>query len=621
MFFKRLLRIKKHSTNSNDGKKAALLFSSLFLNGKSSSGSIISNTAHRGCSSSKSFSTVSPNNAGKTSSEHHRRFLGGGLAALGGALAYYSLPTSDDNDEDDHLAKDPRDDRLRVTPHEKVAKLHSFLGDENRILAHAKPLKSSSKVIHFGLFSDGEISRKEKRRSVKKDSGETIVLNVPDAYIVSASTAASDEDLGETFTKLLDENKIDTRQATQMFVLAQRRLKSESGWKAYVDFLPRRMDLVPVFWTEGEIERGLKGTVLYEMVKTQKERLKEEYETVVKDAFDANVLPKLKEIIIPSSSSSVFVSLFGGNANETSPLSFEEFLWAKALFWTRALTIPLENGRVIVEALVPLVDACNHSTKKPNARYQLSNDLKSVELRVPSKIEDNMTSEDEIKITYGVENVERAFFTYGFVDEDATRTILPFVWSDDDDTKTYASCLDLKRLPKIVQLDLENAKKGASAFSGDPEVREALRILGMRGEQLAMELRALLGVKETLALTPSERISKRERANQRKKGRLFSSFGRSKTNTGGGVPDADEIVTDHRRLENRGLKRAIETALKHLDETDDAEDKIGKEEENNKEKGDPTTSARRMEEAKRYRKKVREILQSYLEASSKHWKL
>ena len=228
MFFKRLLLIKNHNTNSNDGKKAALsLFSSLFLNGKRSSNSISSN-AYRGCSSSKSFSTVSPNNGGKSSPEHHRRFLGGGLAALGGALAYYSLPTTDENDENDRLAKDPRDDRSSLTPHEKVAKLHSFLGDENRILARAKPLKSSSKVIHFGLFSDGEISRKEKRHSVKKESGETIVLNVPDAYIVSASTAAnSDEDLGEAFTKMLDENKIDTRQATQMFVLAQKIEKRE----------------------------------------------------------------------------------------------------------------------------------------------------------------------------------------------------------------------------------------------------------------------------------------------------------------------------------------------------------------------------------------------------------
>ena len=123
MFFKRLLLIKNHNTNSNDGKKAALsLFSSLFLNGKRSSNSISSN-AYRGCSSSKSFSTVSPNNGGKSSPEHHRRFLGGGLAALGGALAYYSLPTTDENDENDRLAKDPRDDRSSLTPHEKVAKI------------------------------------------------------------------------------------------------------------------------------------------------------------------------------------------------------------------------------------------------------------------------------------------------------------------------------------------------------------------------------------------------------------------------------------------------------------------------------------------------------------------
>ena len=90
---------------------------------------------------------------------------------------------------------------------------------------------------------------------------------------------------------------------------------------------------------------------------------------------------------------------------------------------------------MVVEALVPLVDACNHSTSRANARYQLSQDLKSVELRVPSKIEDKLTGEDEIKISYGIENVERAFFTYGFVDDDVKSTILPLVWTDDEHAK------------------------------------------------------------------------------------------------------------------------------------------------------------------------------------------
>ena len=525
------------------------------------------------------------------------------------AVACVALP----NDSDD-LARDPRDDLedlgLGNSAHERAAKLHGFIGERHRVLAHAKPISDSNtkhrKVVEFGLFSDGPVARRDKKvqQAKKESNGETIVLNVPDAYIISASTAAADERLGETFGRLLDENKIDTRQATQLFVCAQRRLKGESGWKPYVDFLPRKLDGVPVFWSDGEIERGLKGTVLREMVETQKVRLKEEYENVAKNAFDAHVVPKLKEIV-PSS----IMNVFRGN-NSTSPLSFEEFLWAKAIFWTRALTLPVENGRVVVEALVPLVDACNHSTSRANARYQLSQDLKSVELRVPSKIEDKLTGEDEIKISYGIENVERAFFTYGFVDDDVKSTILPLVWTDDEHAKTHKSCLELKQLPKIVQLDLENAKKGASAFAGDDDVKEALRILGMQGEQLAMELRALLGVKETLTLTPAERAAKKRERAKKRRGGLFASLLGSSRRKNVPIDDTDEIVTDHRRLENRGLKRAVETALKRLDEI---EIEI-------RESDDPT-SARRLEDAKRYRKNIREILQAYLEASSKHWKM
>ena len=534
------------------------------------------------------------------------------LAMSCAAVAYVALP----NDSDD-LARDPRDDLHDLGgnsgAHERAAKLHGFIGERHRVLAHAKPMPRFSdsttkhrNVVEFGLFSDGPVARRDKKvQQTKKESkGETIVLNVPDAYIISASTAAADERLGETFGRLLDENKIDTRQATQLFVCAQRRLKGESGWKPYVDFLPRKLDGVPVFWSDGEIERGLKGTVLREMVETQKVRLKEEYENVAKNAFDAHVVPKLKEIV-PSS----IMNVFRGN-NSTSPLSFEEFLWAKAIFWTRALTLPVENGRVVVEALVPLVDACNHSTSRANARYQLSQDLKSVELRVPSKIEDKLTGEDEIKISYGIENVERAFFTYGFVDDDVKSTILPLVWTDDEHAKTHKSCLELKQLPKIVQLDLENAKKGASAFAGDDDVKEALRILGMQGEQLAMELRALLGVKETLTLTPAERAAKKRERAKKRRGGLFASLLGSSRRKNVPIDDTDEIVTDHRRLENRGLKRAVETALKRLDEI---EIEI-------RESDDPT-SARRLEDAKRYRKNVREILQAYLEASSKHWKM
>ena len=51
-------------------------------------------------------------------------------------------------------------------------------------------------------------------------------------------------------------------------------------------------------------------------------------------------------------------------------------------------------------------------------------------------------------------------------------TILSLVWTDDEHVKTHKSCLELKQLPKIVQLDLENAKKGASA-PGDDDLKVA----------------------------------------------------------------------------------------------------------------------------------------------------
>ena len=119
------------------------------------------------------------------------------------AVAYVALP-NEDND-DDLIARDPRDDDLGGNAHERAATLHGFIGERYRVLAHAKPLprsldsRTTTKHREFGLFSDGTVARRDKKVQAKKESGETIVLNVPDAYIISASTAASDERLGETF--------------------------------------------------------------------------------------------------------------------------------------------------------------------------------------------------------------------------------------------------------------------------------------------------------------------------------------------------------------------------------------------------------------------------------------
>ena len=109
------------------------------------------------------------------------------------AVAYVALP-NEDND-DDLIARDPRDDDLGGNAHERAATLHGFIGERYRVLAHAKPLprsldsRTTTKHREFGLFSDGTVARRDKKVQAKKESGETIVLNVPDAYIISTSTS------------------------------------------------------------------------------------------------------------------------------------------------------------------------------------------------------------------------------------------------------------------------------------------------------------------------------------------------------------------------------------------------------------------------------------------------
>ena len=128
--------------------------------------------------------------------------------------------------DDEIIGREQRDDDLGGKAKESEATLHGFIGERYRVLAHAKPLprsldsRTTTKHREFGLFSDGTVARRDKKVPAKKESGETIVLNVPDAYIISASTAASDERLGETFGRLLQLGRASCREGVQISVVA-----------------------------------------------------------------------------------------------------------------------------------------------------------------------------------------------------------------------------------------------------------------------------------------------------------------------------------------------------------------------------------------------------------------
>jgi hypothetical protein len=582
-----------------------------------------------GCNFLTVFANVSgfgnrDNSASAARNEHFRRTkVVLAAVSVSSLLAFLAWQESF---AEDRLGTDPRDDLMKSSGYERVVKMEGFIGPKRYTGAHARPIEGKGGKQQFGLFSDGFGRDLEK---VRKDlrAKESVVIEVPEEFVMSSNAAKADETFGATFEKLMRENAVDSRIACQLFLVIQRRLRDRSAWKEYVDFLPRRMDLVPVFWSEKEMD-VLRGTIMFEMVQTQKKRLREEYENVAKKAFDDSILPKLTDFASANyfqySSSLLFSSIFK-NSSTTRGLSFEEFLWAKAIFWTRALSIPNSSGSLEhgVEALVPLIDCANHSTKRANARYQLSADAKSVELRVISKVEEKLTSDDEIKISYGIENVERSFFTYGFVDEDLESILLPLVWESSSNSSSsisssnlHKSCIELRQLPRILQLNIKHAQKGASAFEDDTECREALRILGMRGEQLARELRGILGVKESLLETPSEKLQHQQERRRKYAGATTIGLFRSFSNGSSNKVDADDVeVRDVRRLEQRGLKQAVQIALDKLNES---EEKI-KQNDTAVDEGDET-SLRRIAEAKLYRAKVRKVLEAFLLASGK-WKM
>ncbi len=71
-------------------------------------------------------------------------------------------------------------------------------------------------------------------------------------------------------------------------------------------------------------------------------------------------------------------------AGETADASFRHFLWAHSAFWSRAQSLAqLDSGQTdssrsnsggaVVEAIVPGMDFCNHSSR-PNCRWELQDD-------------------------------------------------------------------------------------------------------------------------------------------------------------------------------------------------------------------------------------------------------
>ncbi|CAN8306529.1 unnamed protein product [Cochlearia groenlandica] len=314
---------------------------------------------------------------------------------------------------------------------EEARRLQVFVEwlEANGVELRGCEIKYSHSLKGFGIFS-----------STSTQSGDVLVV-VPLDLSITPMRVLQDPLLGPHCQQMFQqEDQVDDRFLIILFLTFER-LRKHSSWKPYLDMLPSRFTN-PLWFSDDEI-LSLQGTNLHRATQLQKKKLLSLYHEKVEGL--------LKKLLV----------LDGDSESE---VSFEHFLWANSVFWSRALNIPLPHSFVFpqspedvagspsthspetdsgtsnsemiqdqvpgvtsvgpgdtvwVEGLVPGIDFCNHDLK-PVATWEVDG-TRSVS-RIPFSmyllsVAEHPTSNKEISISYGNKGNEELLYLYGFVIE------------------------------------------------------------------------------------------------------------------------------------------------------------------------------------------------------------
>ncbi|CAI0429120.1 unnamed protein product [Linum tenue] len=129
--------------------------------------------------------------------------------------------------------------------------------------------------------------------------------------------------IGPDCRAMLEEGEVDDRFLMILFLVVERLRENNSSWKPYLDMLPTTFGN-PLWFTDDEILE-LEGTTLYRATQLQKKTLMSLFENKVK---------------------SLVRKLLALDGNTEREATFEDFLWANSVFWSRALNIPFPRSYV-----------------------------------------------------------------------------------------------------------------------------------------------------------------------------------------------------------------------------------------------------------------------------------
>ncbi|KAJ0052241.1 hypothetical protein Pint_00300 [Pistacia integerrima] len=179
----------------------------------------------------------------------------------------------------------------------------------NKVELRGCKIKYSDENKGFGIFSSSEVS-------------DGVLLVVPLDLAITPMRVLQDPLLGPECRAMFEEGEVDDRFLMILFLTLER-LRKNSSWKPYLDMLPTTFGN-SLWFTDDELLE-LKGTTLYRATQLQKQKLLSLYDDKVKDL--------VKKLLI----------LDGDSESE---VSFEDFLWANSIFWSRALNIPFPHSYV-----------------------------------------------------------------------------------------------------------------------------------------------------------------------------------------------------------------------------------------------------------------------------------
>lgn len=278
------------------------------------------------------------------------------------------------------------------------------------------------------------------------NKGDVPVATFPITTTLTAPTiihASSPTTQGPILQELMDENIIDNRAAVILHLLVERLRGKESPLHPWLVLLPSEFSTT-LFWDDKELE-WVRGTSLYKATKLKKEALR---------GWWQRLEPVAQQLVLSE-----------GVGPEKGTPTWDDFLWAHSIFWSRAIAMPVprdvvvevigddnedkdtrtgstgssstkkaqhstKSRKVIVveEGIVPGLDFANHATPAKcrwtvsTARRTKNNSNATIQLVCPRGC--RMQPGTEITINYGDKSNEELLFLYGFAQEGNPHDVL-----------------------------------------------------------------------------------------------------------------------------------------------------------------------------------------------------